>query len=173
MAEELRPWASGSISEAAFARENDALTRALRMSLFSGTSSVAVPSPDFLSFDTSSPFLLPLPIDVAQLPHLLDPPFAQIGKKRKSRPCKRSPTTYVAADPANFRHLVHQLTGASVGGGAEENRAEDPPLPGVQGSYFLPTLDTSACLLNRLEQVTAIGPVNHGWVLPDVDSVVI
>ncbi|XP_042466133.1 calmodulin-binding protein 25-like [Zingiber officinale] len=164
MAEELRPWTNGFISQAASARENDALTRALRMSFFSGlsSSSVAVPSPDLLSFGTSSPFLL-----------LPDPPLARIGKKRKTRPCKRSPTTYIAADPANFRQLVHQVTGVGAGGGAEGNRDEDPPLPDVQGSYFLPTLDTSACLLNRIEQGPEIGPVDHAWVFPDVDAVVL
>ncbi|XP_074589911.1 uncharacterized protein LOC141845805 [Curcuma longa] len=164
MAEELRPWINGFISEAAFARENDALTRALRMALFSGqsSSSVAVdPSPDFLS----SPFRLEPPF--APPPRLLEPPFARIGKKRKSRQCKSSPITYIDADPANFRQLVHQVTGA------EGNPAEDPPLPGVQGSYFVATLDTSAYLLDRFEPGAATGPVDHGWVLSDLDAVVI
>ncbi|RWW17871.1 hypothetical protein GW17_00018172, partial [Ensete ventricosum] len=35
----------------------------------------------------------------------------RVSKKRKSRASKRSPTTYIAADPANFRELVELITG--------------------------------------------------------------
>ncbi|CAL5060935.1 unnamed protein product [Urochloa decumbens] len=33
------------------------------------------------------------------------------GKQRRSRASKRAPTTYISTDPANFRVMVHHITG--------------------------------------------------------------
>ncbi|XP_074592487.1 calmodulin-binding protein 25-like [Curcuma longa] len=151
--------------------ENDALAGATGLPLLSGPSSAVASSPP--GFLSSSPFLLPLPLAGSPPLRLRDhPPSGRIGKKRKPRACKRSPTTYIAADPANFLQMVQQVTGVDVRGGTEGTRAQDPPLPAVQGSGFVPTqLDVSACLLNRLEQDTATGPAD-GWVFADLDPIV-
>ncbi|XP_040385012.1 calmodulin-binding protein 25-like [Oryza brachyantha] len=77
--------------------------------------------------------------------------------KRRPRPSRRQPTTYITADPASFRRMVHQVTGA-------DNLPPPPPpsfsprpellhpvVPAPAGSaaLMLPTLDTSAFLLRR------------------------
>ncbi|GMH20231.1 hypothetical protein Nepgr_022072 [Nepenthes gracilis] len=76
--------------------------------------------------------------------------------KRKSRASKRSPTTFITADPANFRQMVQQVTGAQFGDGyvpvapvlkPEPQRPADSCVSQIQGSC-LPTLDTSAFLLD-------------------------
>lgn len=56
--------------------------------------------------------------------------------KRKPRPTKRTSTTFIAADPANFRQLVQHVTGAPVdapavkledqGGAAHHHRHREP-----------------------------------------------
>ncbi|KAG6523674.1 calmodulin-binding protein 25-like [Zingiber officinale] len=151
--------------------ENDALAGAAGLPLLSGPSSSVAFSP--LGFLSSSPFLLPLPLAGSPPLRLRDPPSLRIGKKRKPRACKRWPTAYIAADPANFRQMVQQVTGVDAHGGAEGSRAQDPQLPAVQGGGFVPTLDVPACLLNRLEQDTATGPADYGWVFSDLDPVLI
>jgi hypothetical protein len=63
------------------------------------------------------------------------------SSRRRPRPSRRLPTTYINADPASFRRMVHQVTGA----------AED--LPPHEATLCCPapsraaTLDTSALLL--------------------------
>ncbi|PIA48695.1 hypothetical protein AQUCO_01400929v1 [Aquilegia coerulea] len=83
--------------------------------------------------------------------------------KRKSRASKRSPTTFIAADPSNFRQMVQQVTGIQFGGGGGATSIQqqsvtsvlkpEPHRPGsrIQHNYSLglPTLDTSAFLLNN------------------------
>lgn len=71
--------------------------------------------------------------------------------KRKPRPTKRTSTTFIAADPANFRQMVQQVTGAPAdapavkledqGGAAHHHRQREPssrcqlavPLPPATG----------------------------------------
>ncbi|WOL16368.1 calmodulin-binding protein 25-like [Canna indica] len=171
---DLYAWMYGHISETAFARENDAVTKALQMSLLSGSFSSApasVPSPDALSTATSS-LLLPLAGDP---PRRGDPPTGgRIGKKRKCRASKRSPTTYISADPANFRELVQQVTGPRPGDAESGIPIPADPLPAtavqVQETCLLPTLDTSAFLVHR---ASLGGPRNDGLVgssvLADID----
>ncbi|RWW22474.1 hypothetical protein GW17_00013330 [Ensete ventricosum] len=157
----LDPWTyrpHACISEAVFARENDALTKALQISLLSdaaaSSSSSAVPSRDSTSLAAAS-FLLPFAPD---LPRGRDPPSGRIAKKRKSRATNRSLTTYITADPANFRQLVQQVTGTGPLDGA--GLPVDLPTAAaaaavLQGSCLLPTLDTSAFFLDRVGAVDA------------------
>lgn len=79
----------------------------------------------------------------------------KIGK-RKSRASKKSATTYITADPANFRQMVQQVTGgASFGGGGcgflpvetETHVGNERNGFGFGGGMVLPTLDTSSSLL--------------------------
>ncbi|KAJ8458662.1 hypothetical protein OPV22_031588 [Ensete ventricosum] len=84
----LDPWMyrpSACIPESAFAPENDAL----HISLPSESASLAAGDPS----------------------RRRDQLTGRVSKKRKSRASKRSPTTYIAADPANFRELVELITG--------------------------------------------------------------
>ncbi|PVH61351.1 hypothetical protein PAHAL_3G016000 [Panicum hallii] len=72
--------------------------------------------------------------------------------KRRPRPSRKLPTTYITADPASFRRMVHQVTGA-------DDLLPVPPealcrpapyragAAGPAGALMLPTLDTSAFLL--------------------------
>lgn len=68
------------------------------------------------------------------------------SSRRRPRPSRRLPTTYINADPASFRRMVHQATGAAVD--------LPPPLaPPHEATLCRPapsraaTLDTSALLL--------------------------
>ncbi|XP_058740141.1 calmodulin-binding protein 25-like [Vicia villosa] len=88
---------------------------------------------------------------------------AAAGKisKRKSRASKRSLTTFITADPANFREMVQQVTGARFGAGSNFSMAPivkpEPHRMVTGGGRFstegcLPTLDTSAFLLDHNRQ---------------------
>lgn len=80
--------------------------------------------------------------------------------KRKSRASRRNTTTYITADVDNFRHMVQQVTGVGFGGDGngqlpvahvlkpEPQRVVNRLQPGC----FLPTLDTSAFLLDHVTQ---------------------
>lgn len=77
--------------------------------------------------------------------------------KRKSRASKRTTTTFITADPANFRQMVQQVTGVRFSGANGQVPAPvllkpEPQRPSMinrvqQGC--LPTLDTSAFLLDH------------------------
>ncbi|KAK4757355.1 hypothetical protein SAY87_018656 [Trapa incisa] len=84
--------------------------------------------------------------------------------KRKPRPSKRSHTTFFTADPANFRQMVQQVTGARFAGryspdlhAAGNTILKPEPQRAVGGRFSggiipsrgLPTLDTSAILLDN------------------------
>ncbi|KAM7259546.1 hypothetical protein ACFE04_015287 [Oxalis oulophora] len=91
--------------------------------------------------------------------------------KRKSRVSKRkSQTTFITADPANFRQMVQQVTGARFGSSQVSMEAFLMPEPQRIGNRLtnfgigvgcLPTLDTSAFLLDNNHQVqqnVIVGP---------------
>ncbi|CAD5180043.1 unnamed protein product [Musa acuminata subsp. malaccensis] len=160
------------ISEAAIERENDALTKALQISLLADSSSAAaaaaIPSPE--SFSTATSSLVCLPTAVSQC-HRLDPRAGRVAKKRRSRASKRSLTTYIAADPTNFRELVQRATGTRAGDSAGEHQY---PAAAVQGSRLLPTLDTSSFLRDRADLAgpdvaASFGPAMDVPVLPEFD----
>ncbi|XP_062182694.1 calmodulin-binding protein 25-like [Phragmites australis] len=79
-------------------------------------------------------------------------PSSRRAAKRRPRPSRRLPTTYIRADPASFRRMVHQVTGA-------EGLPFPPPSEALHrqaparassagaGALVLPTLDTSAFLI--------------------------
>ncbi|KAK9154559.1 hypothetical protein Sjap_002039 [Stephania japonica] len=88
--------------------------------------------------------------------------------KRKSRASKRSPTTFITADPANFRQMVQQVTGIQFSGGQVPAVApyllKPEPQRLVVGNRAqnscLPTLDTSSYLLTSHVD-PAVGPHGH------------
>ncbi|XXG50734.1 hypothetical protein AAC387_Pa02g4678 [Persea americana] len=160
----LESWAftsalSGTLFSDAFARDTDALTKALRQSLSRHepeTASVSnyysyVPAtnPESVPGSSSEPESAPKRIGNTI-------PAGKIGK-RKSRAAKRSPTTYITADPANFREMVQKVTGARFGGGShvpagsghvvkpEPQRAVDAK----RARGGLAPLDTSAFFMGR------------------------
>lgn len=87
-----------------------------------------------------------------------------VGKvsKRKSRASKRSQTTFITADAANFRQMVQQVTGVRFGNATSVPMVPilkpEPQRPGNRlpggggGGACLPTLDTSAFLLDHHQQ---------------------
>ncbi|XP_074576040.1 calmodulin-binding protein 25-like [Curcuma longa] len=151
----LDPWRYRSDSawiSQAFASENQAVTRALQISLSDNSSSGAA-SP-------SAPFLLHHR-QYSRTP--ATHPFRPLGpgplgrvSKRRSRAPNRSPTTYINADPANFREMVQRVTGFQVDCGmlaAEPMVKSEPVRPAVGDraalrQVCLSTLDTSALLLD-------------------------
>ncbi|KAF2305484.1 hypothetical protein GH714_005663 [Hevea brasiliensis] len=78
--------------------------------------------------------------------------------KRKSRSSRRSQTTFITADPANFRQMVQQVTGVRFGNAQFSAVPVLKPEPQRPGSRLhgpggcLPTLDTSAFLLDHHHQ---------------------
>lgn len=168
----FEPWmfrtalADSWISEA-FARDTDTLTKALQKSLS-----------DNLSADSVSPYLTPETLSSAAQTlsgsgsdlETVAPKRRNAAAgttsgriiKRKSRASKRNTTTFITADPANFRQMVQEVTGVRFVNGQmpvygpvlkpEPQRASFTRLQGC-----LPTLDTSAFLLNHHNQ-QVVGP---------------
>lgn len=164
----------------AYSRDTQTLTKALQKSFSSAaatttTSNNSNNSSDTLTPDVVSPFLKHHPEPAPSAPaaaalasdqeataskrQRVSVPGAS-GKvsKRKSRASKRSQTTYITADPANFREMVQQVTGARfLGAGLQASAPILKPEPQRPGggrlvaavSGCLPTLDTSAFLLDR------------------------
>ncbi|KAI3694954.1 hypothetical protein L1987_77940 [Smallanthus sonchifolius] len=70
-------------------------------------------------------------------------------RKRKSRASKRAMTTFIHTDPANFRQMVQEVTGVKLPGPVVKPEPVRRPFSNkLQG--LLPTLDTSAYLLDRI-----------------------
>ncbi|XWS65271.1 hypothetical protein CRYUN_Cryun05aG0079100 [Craigia yunnanensis] len=188
----LEPWtfrpsfAESWISEA-FARDTETLTRALQKSI----------SNSFSNSDSLSPLLSlinpntsPTPTPSASNVSGSDPDTAikrqrtanlrPTGKvsKRKSRASKRSQTTFITADPANFRQMVQQVTGVKFGNAQmslstilkPEPQRPGSRLPNGAGPGCLPTLDTSAFLLDH--QQPSSGAVVCSSILPFQSSAV-
>ncbi|KAL5228161.1 hypothetical protein ABZP36_016426 [Zizania latifolia] len=73
--------------------------------------------------------------------------------KRKPRPSRRAHTTYISADPADFRRMVQEVTGYPVSGAdaafaAAASSSTPAPRFASAPACVLPTLDTSAFLLD-------------------------
>ncbi|PON81500.1 VQ motif containing protein [Trema orientale] len=186
----LRPSFIGDcwISEL-FARDADTLTKALQKSLsntnntFSSTTTTTTTNqldtpaisptsfsdgpfkPDPLQTPTVSGLSGSDPESTAPKRQRVNPvPTSGKVSKRKSRATKRSQTTFITADPANFRQMVQQVTGVRFG--TAQFPASAPvlkPEPQRACSRFpvtggcLPTLDTSALLL---DQQPVVGPMS-------------
>ncbi|XP_009606727.1 calmodulin-binding protein 25-like [Nicotiana tomentosiformis] len=84
--------------------------------------------------------------------------------KRKTRASKRASTTYITADVDSFRQMVQQVTGVRMGGNGHVTVASilkpEPrrPVDRVQQVSCLPTLDTSAFLLDPTSSFMAQPP---------------
>ena len=100
--------------------------------------------------------------------------------KRRPRPSRKLPTTYITADPASFRRMVHQVTGADDLLPAHPPEAAlcrpAPYRAGAAGPggalTTLPTLDTSAFLLGAAGSGVAApcaGSAGFSTAAPAVD----
>ncbi|KXG22865.1 calmodulin-binding protein 25 [Sorghum bicolor] len=99
----------------------------------------------------------PPPPPTTTTQRLLRPAEARrAGKqRRRPRPSRKLPTTYISADAASFRRMVHQVTGADDVVAAHQATSEllCRPAPAhsraslATTTLLLPTLDTSAFLL--------------------------
>ncbi|KAL6906036.1 hypothetical protein ACP4OV_003637 [Aristida adscensionis] len=134
------------------------LAAAMRTDSAHAPSSASAPPPPWLPADhrhllhdlTASPAPTPAAVRTPPHHHHLRAAGARRAAKRRPRPSRRLPTTYISADPASFRRMVHQVTGA------DDLPLPPPPeallhrpapsRPGAQ-ALLLPTLDTSAFLL--------------------------
>lgn len=175
----FRPTFADSWISEAFARDTDTLTKALQKS-FSNSSTGGT-----LDSDTISPFLNLIKPETVQTPTVSvsgisgsDPETAAPKRqrctnsaaaskvsKRKSRASKKSQTTFITADAANFRQMVQQVTGVRFGNSHVPMAPilkPEPQRPGnrLPGGGCLPTLDTSAFLLDHhLQQVVGSSSV--------------
>ncbi|XP_038903325.1 calmodulin-binding protein 25-like [Benincasa hispida] len=181
------PWISDP-----FSRESQSLTKALHTSLLPSDSHAFSSFLDLISSDSADPTPTVSGISAGAPPPDPDtaaapkrqrtttstiPPTAGKGSKRKSRASKRNHTTFITADPANFRQMVQQVTGVRFGNSQIQIPAVVKPEPqrasarfAVCGGDGLPTLDTSAFLLNGHHQqssgsgseITHPGPLSFG-----------
>ncbi|KAJ3684587.1 hypothetical protein LUZ61_013751 [Rhynchospora tenuis] len=148
------------------ARDNEALTKALQMSISEPNTAINSPSS---SISTSDSILNTIhwsdptpPSETRPVKEVLAP-TGRVAK-RKSRATKRSQTTYITADPSNFRQMVQQVTGIRFEPGLVDAPLLKPepqrntPVVMQQGC-LLPTLDTSAHVLNQARQSGLAAPV--------------
>ncbi|OWM73112.1 calmodulin-binding protein 25-like [Punica granatum] len=150
-----------------FSRDTDSFTKALLksddhpLSPFPSAQPEAAPTRAASSVSASSD-----PDSASKRPH--NPiPSAPRGRvsKRKSRASKRSQTTFITADAANFRQMVQQVTGVRFVGAQppvlkpEPQRPTGRQLPPGADGGCLPTLDAVAWLQNLGGAVRQEGPV--------------
>lgn len=94
-------------------------------------------------------------------------------KQRRSRASKKPQTTFIAADPSNFRQMVQQVTGAKYNNDTssmpfkpEPHRLVDTRLSSVSSSErsttAVPTLDTSAFLSDHHQENLLAGSTFSG-----------
>ncbi|XP_010504599.1 PREDICTED: calmodulin-binding protein 25-like [Camelina sativa] len=189
----IDPWL---ISDS-FSHDSDIIAKALHRSISTSTDSPLSPS----SFFDSSPTAVVVsdlspPQTLSNVSFGSDPELAGAGgggggkrkrgpgvsggkqTKRRSRvSSKKSQTTFITADAANFRQMVQQVTGAKFIGGSpngifaplvkpEPHRLSSrlPPSCGSfdRSSSAVPTLDTSSFLSNHHQEniVTDLGSVS-------------
>ncbi|XP_052175151.1 calmodulin-binding protein 25 [Diospyros lotus] len=171
----LEPWAfrSGPLADSwvleALARDTEAsFTKALQDSITGSQAQAVAAAPVFSAFGgaTGSPRGSASDAEgMGSKRRRSDTDTPVSGAKRTKRKSKRSSTTtttFIAADPTNFRQMVQQVTGVRFGGNAPEQVAPpmvvkpEPQRPAAKrvlnGSYCLPTLDTSAFVLDHHQQ---------------------
>ncbi|XAR69514.1 hypothetical protein NMG60_11001132 [Bertholletia excelsa] len=168
----FRPALTDSWISEALARDTETLTKALQKSISSD------PFPSLSSFFNLSNPTPPTPSSTASAsdhetpaskrPNPI-PPVNAKPSKRKSRASKRTTTTFITADPANFRQMVQQVTGVKFGATTQLSVVPPPllkPEPQRPVSRMLqgclPTLDTSAFLLDHHQQATGPATTEMG-----------
>jgi hypothetical protein len=175
-----QPWSLRSAfadawSSDIFTRETDTITKALQKSFAATSSDGDALSAEMMESLFPKPEITPVQTtptasggSETEAPVLKQrrslPPSGRVTK-RKSRASKRATTTFITADPANFRQMVQQVTGARFGGlngllpvppvlKPEPQRA----VSRLQQVSDMPTLDTSAYFLDSSSQLVAQPP---------------
>lgn len=152
------PFPDTWLSESIIARETEALTKVLQKSI-SNEYDPLMP----VYFPDTKPETNPSSTsDPEYAPKRIRNPIPTGGKitKRKSRASKRSPTTFITADPSNFRQMVQQVTGIRFGSShvpVSPVLKPEPQRIGNRMQMCLPTLDTSAFSLGHHHQ-QVVGP---------------
>ncbi|CAA2983884.1 Hypothetical predicted protein [Olea europaea subsp. europaea] len=166
---EQQPWrfgpgmTDGWISDF-FTKETETLTKALTKS-FTNSSPTDCTSTEMIESlllkpeTTSSQTPTPSGCSENEVPFSKRRNVGVTGKitKRKSRAKKRATTTFITADPANFRQMVQQVTGvrfdSELNGLIPVSPMLKPdhqsPVNMFQTGFTLPTLDTSSFLLDQ------------------------
>uniref|UniRef100_A0A1J3GKG4 VQ domain-containing protein n=1 Tax=Noccaea caerulescens TaxID=107243 RepID=A0A1J3GKG4_NOCCA len=172
-----------------FSHDSDLLARALHTTVTSSTPHTLSPSSVF--FDSaavsqpSSTYTLSSNLSGGSDPEIirggakrkrncLDTVSGSQGKstKRRSRASKKSQTTFITADPSNFRQMVQQVTGSKYDTSSvffapivkpEPHRLVNrlPCVPSEK-STAVPTLDTSAFLSNHHQENLVAGNAFSG-----------
>ncbi|XP_013631056.1 PREDICTED: calmodulin-binding protein 25 [Brassica oleracea var. oleracea] len=90
-------------------------------------------------------------------------------KRRRSRPSKKPQTTFITADPSNFRQMVQQVTGAKCINNDASSSVLFTPIVKPEPhrlvnilSGAVPTLDTSAFLTNHHQESLVVGNIFSG-----------
>ncbi|KAL1191528.1 Calmodulin-binding protein 25 [Cardamine amara subsp. amara] len=176
-----------------FSHDNDLLTKALHRSISTSTTTTDPLSPSAFFDSAAAVSDLSPPQTLSNVSFGSDPEFpAGVGgvkrkrggglavsggkpTKRRSRvSTKKSQTTFITADAANFRQMVQQVTGAKFIGSSngifspivkpEPHRLSTrlPPCGSFDRSSALPTLDTSSFLSNHHQEniVTDLGSIS-------------
>lgn len=178
-------FADSWLSEA-YARDTETLTKALQKTFSNNHSNDIINSvTETLASDFTAPFVAPETPTVSTVsgsdPETLPKrqrtttvagPNSGKITKRKARASKKTQTTFITADPANFRQMVQQVTGVRFGNAQvamapvlkPEPQRPGGRLPGIGGAC-LPTLDTSAFLLDHHQQLGPVPGAGVGSVL--------
>ncbi|KAK6120425.1 hypothetical protein DH2020_045832 [Rehmannia glutinosa] len=162
----FRPTFADAWASDIFTKETDTLTKALQMSFASTSSDGDAFSAEMVESLFAKPDMAPIQTPTASGCSENEPPAVSKPRrssvppsgrvtKRKSRASKRATTTFITADPSNFRQMVQQVTGVRFSGlngqlptapvlKPEPHRVIDR----LQIGRGLPTFDTSAYLLD-------------------------
>ncbi|CAM8880363.1 unnamed protein product [Rhodiola kirilowii] len=164
------PYADSWLTEA-FARDAETLTRALQKTISSDTnnnSDTVITSSDAISSfykvdhqhtPSASGVSGSDPEMAASAPRRrlsVTTPVAATKKitKRKPRATKKCQTTFIMADPANFRQMVQQVTGVRFETLQQQPLIVKPEPKRLTGKGLsLPTLDTSSFFVNHGRQL--------------------
>ncbi|CAI9779559.1 unnamed protein product [Fraxinus pennsylvanica] len=142
-----------------YTKEKETLTKALQMS-YTGGATAADTAASLLVKSEMMPFQTPTVSDRSECEAPVSKPrtvgLTRKITKRKSRATKGATTTFISADPANFRQMVQQMTGVRFGdlnGQLPVSQVLKPepqrPVNRLQPSGGLSTLDTSSFLLSQ------------------------
>ncbi|CAA3013564.1 calmodulin-binding protein 25-like [Olea europaea var. sylvestris] len=153
-----------------YTKENEKLTKALQMSYTGGATTADTPT-SLLEKPETMLFQTPSVSGGSECEASVSKPrtvgLTRKITKRKSRASKGATTTFISADPANFRQMVQQMTGARLGGmngqlPVTQVLKPEPqrPVNRLQPSGGLSTLDTSSFLLSQTRR-HQVDPISY------------
>ncbi|CAG7908353.1 unnamed protein product [Brassica rapa] len=149
-----------------FSHDNDLLAKALHNTVSAPPPHTLPPSLFFDSYNPSSTHTLSSNVSGgssqevvgggAKRKHNCFLTEGKATKRRRSRPSKKPQTTFITADPSNFRQMVQQVTGAKCINNDTSSSVLFTPIVKPEPHRLVniltgavPTLDTSAFLTNH------------------------